>query len=85
MIEQRVTSIPSGWTRLWDSGLVAVAHIAEGRAEQYLNEMLLAPTRALGPGRAAAILSAPLELDSYSLVIRTHAHSKAEAGQADQR
>jgi AcrR family transcriptional regulator len=65
-------------------GLVAVARIAEGRAdERYLNEMLLALARALGlkPGRAAAILSAPLaplELDADSLVVRTHALSKQQ-------
>jgi AcrR family transcriptional regulator len=59
-------------------GLVAVARIADGRADdRYLTAMLLTLARALGfePARAAAILSAPLaplDLDADSLIVRTH-------------
>ena len=65
-------------------GLVAVARIAQGRADEgYLVAILLALARALGlePKRAAAILSeplAPLDLGADSLLTRTHARFKKQ-------
>ncbi len=65
-------------------GLVAVARIAQGRADdRYVTAMLLALARALGlePARAAAILSAPLaplDLGADSLLVRTHAQFKKQ-------
>ena len=76
--------IPVALDTIVGVGLVAVARIAQGRADdRYVTAMLLALARALGlePARAAAILSAPLatlDLGANSLLVRTHAQFKKQ-------
>ena len=76
--------IPVALDTIVGVGLIAVARIAEGRADdRYVTGMLLALARALGleAGRGAAILSAPLtplDLGGDSLLVRTHAQFKKQ-------